>query len=165
MTSQKGVFGLNKANGIIVALLVTSVFVVMVVASEIGPALALKDAEYSRGRISWNNDVTEFTMIMRIRNTQETVAQIPPATGFDVYLSNEYIGSGEIKNLKIPAQGSVPFPIKWDIPDSITASRLFEIGQGGEDLMIEMVMHEDIFGTPYDIPLTLEFGENEATVY
>jgi len=164
MGAKRSIFGLNKANATIVALLIVSVIIVMAVSSEIGPALALKDAEYSRGRISWNSDVTEFVMVMRIKNTQSTVAQIPP-TDFDVYLGNEYIGSGEIINLKIPGQGTVPFPVKWNIPDSITASRLFEIGQGGEDLRIEMVMHDDIFGTPYDIPLILEFGENEATVY
>jgi len=164
MMNKKGSFGLNRVNALLLAALIIITAATVAYSSTIAPYNVIKYAEFSKSGISAISGLTQFEMFLRIKNTQDEFA-ILPRTDFTVYYGGENIGSKTIDRLSIPPQGTVPFPLKWDIPESVNAAELFAIEKGGEVVRLEMVMHASVAGMPLDLPFAVEFGENEARVF
>lgn len=162
MTHKKGCFGLGAANSLLLVLLIAAAAGTAVFHS-LAPYYAMKSAEFGRGGILTNPDITQFEMVLRIKNTQDIFARLP-ASDFTVYFGGESIGSGRIEGLSIPPEGTLPFPLRWDVPEGMTAGKLFELQRGGKPVRIEIVMHVPLPGAGLDIPMAVEFDEAGAKV-
>jgi hypothetical protein len=155
---------MGAASALLLAALIIMGIAAVAVSAETRPYYAIKQAEFAKGRIYANQGITEFETVLRIKNSLNETARLP-ATSFTVYYGGEAIGSGTIDGLKIPPEGRVPFPLRWEIPETVNAEELFAIQAGGATVRIEMQMHASALGVPVEIPLTVEFTENEAKVF